>query len=149
MTYFLLRLNYVIYLFDVVTFLILLELHWILVRSNYVQKLHYKIVICLFLTKKWRKITSLLRNLLAGFEDVFKTCSRLYPGVMQRCLRDTLKMYNQVKLFFLTCLRNVFKTFLRHTGKKIIYRRICLVHTPEKFMVSVQNLQEWSNFLKF
>ena len=42
---FLLRHNHVIYLFVVVTFLMTLELCYILVRSNYVLKLRYKMVI--------------------------------------------------------------------------------------------------------
>ena len=47
-----------------------LELRYILVSSNYVQKLRYKMVIiqlCLFVTKKRQKNTQLLRNLLAGW----------------------------------------------------------------------------------
>ena len=43
--YFLSYHNYVIYLFDVVTFLMSSELCYILVRSNYVRKLRYKMVI--------------------------------------------------------------------------------------------------------
>ena len=53
--YFLLRHNYVIYLFDVLMFFMRLELRYILVRSNYVRKLRYKMVIFqlrLFVTKK-------------------------------------------------------------------------------------------------
>ena len=57
--------------------------------------------------------------------------------------------YHQVKLFLLTHLRDVFNTFLRCTTKTVIYRKICLGHTSEKFMVTVQNLQEWQKFLKF
>ena len=52
--------NYVIYLFDVVTFLMTLELRYVLVRSNYILKLRYKMVIFelrLFVTKKWQKHT--------------------------------------------------------------------------------------------
>ena len=44
-TYFLLRQNYVIYLLVVVTFFDKLELRYILVSSNYVLKLRYKMVI--------------------------------------------------------------------------------------------------------
>ena len=43
--YFLLRHNYVIHLFDVLMFFMRLELRYILVRSNYVRKLRYKMVI--------------------------------------------------------------------------------------------------------
>ena len=58
--------------------------------------------------------------------------------------------YHQVKLLFLTCLREVCNTFLRHTPKTVIYRGICLCHTTsEKFIVSAQNLQERKKILKF
>ena len=39
------RQNYVMYLLDVVTFLITFKLRYILVRSNYILKLRYKIEI--------------------------------------------------------------------------------------------------------
>ena len=50
-------------------------------------------------------------------------------------------------------LPDVFNTFLRRTTKTIIYRKICLGHTSEKFMIRVKNFQEWTlwiyrNFLK-
>ena len=77
-------------------------------------------------------------------------CSPPAPSVSTGlCLQDVLKMYHKVKLFLLTRLRDVFNTFLRRTAKKVIYRRICLRHTSEKSMISVQNLQEWSKFLEF
>ena len=76
-------------------------------------------------------------------KNVFKTSSRRLQDVLQRYLQDVFKTYHQVKLFLLTNLRDVFNTFLRRTAKTVIYRRICLGHTSEKFMVSVQNLQEW------
>ena len=82
-------------------------------------------------------------------QDVFKTFSRRLAttssshlqDVLQRCLQDVFKMYHQVKPFFSTRLRDIFNTFLRRTAKTVIYRRICLGLTLEKFMVSVQNLQ--------
>ena len=54
-------------------------------------------------------------------------------------------------------LQDIFRTFWRRfedvSGKyckdDVTYRRICLGHTSEKFMVSVQNLQERQQFLKF
>ena len=82
-------------------------------------------------------------------KNVFKTSSRRLQDVLQRYLQDVFKTYHQVKLFLLTNLRDVFNTFLRRTAKTVIYRRICLGHTSEKFMVSVQNLPEWQKFLKF
>ena len=82
-------------------------------------------------------------------QDVLKTSSRHLQDVLQRYLQDVFKTYHQVKLFLLTNLRDVFNTFLRRTAKTVIYRRICLGHTSEKFMVSVQNLQERQQFLKF
>ena len=74
-------------------------------------------------------------------KNVFKTSSRRFQDVLQRYLQNIFKTYHQVKLFFLTSLRDVFNTFLRCTAKTVIYRRICLGHTSDKFMVSVQNLQ--------
>ena len=70
------------------------------------------------------------------------TSSRRFQDVLQRCLQDVFKTYHQVKLFVLTRLRDVFNTFLKRTAKTVIYRRIYLGHTSEKFMVSVQILQE-------
>ena len=70
-------------------------------------------------------------------EDIFKTSSRRLWDLLQ----DVFKTYHQIKL--LTSLRNVLNKFLRCTAKTVICRRICLGHASEKFMVSVQNLQEW------
>ena len=64
-------------------------------------------------------------------------------------LQDVLKTYDQgkyideYKLLLLTSLRDVFNTFLRRTAKTVIYRKVYLDRTSEKFMFSVQNLQEW------
>ena len=49
-TYFLLCCSYFIYLFDVVTFFMTLELRFILVRSNYIWKQRYNNVPFLFVT---------------------------------------------------------------------------------------------------
>ena len=77
-------------------------------------------------------------------KKVFKKSSRRLHDVLQRYLQDVFKAYHQVKLFLLTRLREVFNTFLRRSfPKTVIYRGICLGNTTsEKFMVSVQNLQE-------
>ena len=77
------------------------------------------------------------------FQDVFKTFWKRLQDILQRCLQDVFKTYHQVKLLLLTDLWEAFNMFLRHTAKMVVYRRICLGHTFEKFMVSVQSLQEW------
>ena len=73
-----------------------------------------------------------------------KTYSRRFKDVLQRYFQDVFKTYHQVKLFLLTCLREVFNTFLRYFfPKTVIYRSICLGNTTsEKFMATVQNLKE-------
>ena len=71
----------------------------------------------------WRRLSSLTS------EDVFKMSSRRLAKASS-------------KLFLLLPLRDAFNTFQRVTAKTVIYRRI-LGHSSEKFMVSVQNLQEW------
>ena len=76
-------------------------------------------------------------------QDVFKTSSRRLAKTSSRHLQDVLKTYHQVKLFLLTSLWEVFTMFVRRTAKTVVYRRIHLGHTSEKFMVSVQNLQGW------
>ena len=88
--------------------------------------------------------TSWSRPIYSSWPYVFKTSSRHLQDVLQRHLQDVFKAYHQVKLFLLTRLREVFNTFLRRSfPKTAIYRGICLGNTTsEKFMVSVQNLQE-------
>ena len=76
-------------------------------------------------------------------QDVFKTSSRRLANTSWRHLQDVLKTYHQVKLFLLTSLWEVFNMFVRRTAKTVVYRRIHLGHTSEKFMVSVNNLQGW------
>ena len=76
-------------------------------------------------------------------QDVFETSSRSLANTSWRHLQDVLKTYHQVKLFLLTSLWEVFNMFVRRTAKTVVYRRIHLGHTSEKFTVSVQNLQEW------
>ena len=85
-------------------------------------------------------------------QDVFKTFWRRLQNVFKtswktssRHLQDVFKTYHQVKLFLLTRLWEAFNTFLRRSfPKTVIYSRgICLGNTTsDKFMVSVQNLQE-------
>ena len=94
-----------------------------------------------------------LQNVLPRrLQDVFKmssrrlakTSSRHLQDVLQRYLQDVFKTYHQVKLFLLTRLWEAFNKFLRCSfPKTIIYRGICPGNTTsDKFMVSVQNLQE-------
>ena len=84
-------------------------------------------------------------------KNVFKTSSRRLQNVFKtswktssRHLQDIFKTYHQVKLFLLTRLWEAFNTFLRRSfPKTVIYRGICPGNTTsDKFMVSVQNLQE-------
>ena len=87
--------------------------------------------------------TSLAKRSSRHLQDAFKTLSRHLQDILQRCLQDVFKTDHQVKMFLLTHLRDVFNTFLKHIAKMVIYRRIFLVHTSEKLMISVQNSQEW------
>ena len=79
-----------------------------------------------------------------SLSDVFKTFWIRLQDVLQRYLQDVFKTYHQVKLCLLTRLWEAFNTFLRLSlPKTIIDRGICLGNTvSDKFMVSVQNLQE-------
>ena len=80
--------------------------------------------------------------------NVFKTSSRRLEkrlqDIFKTSCKDILKTYYQLKLFLLTRLGEAFNTFLRRSfPKTVIYRGICPGNTTsDKFMVSVQNLQE-------
>ena len=91
-----------------------------------------------------RPLQGVFKTSSRRFEDVFKMSSRHLQDVLQRYLQDVFKTYHQVKLFLLTRLWEAFNTFLRRSfPKTVIYRGICLGNTTsDKFMVSVQNLQE-------
>ena len=116
-------------------------------------------VLAIHLQEVFKTFSRHLQDVLQKyFLDIFKTSRRHLEDVLQKCFQDmsrttsrrfedvfktsSRKTYHQVKLFLLTRRRDVFNTFLRHAAKTVIYRRIYLGHTPEKFMVSVQNLQE-------
>ena len=79
-----------------------------------------------------RRLQEVLQKRL---QDIFKTSCK-----------DVLKTFSRrfIKLncFFLICFRDVFSTFLRRTTDGYL-QKVCLGHTFEKFMVSVQNLLEW------
>ena len=74
------------------------------------------------------------------FQDVLKTNKCLLG-----CLQGFFMTY-QVNLFLLTRFWDVFNTFLRRAANTVIYRRICLSHTPDKFTVSVQNFSSFHFF---
>ena len=76
-----------------------------------------------------------------------KTSARHLQDVLQIYLQHVFKTYHQVKLFLLTCLQEVFNTFLRRSfPKPVIYRGICLGNnTFEKFIVSTKFAREIKN----
>ena len=81
-------------------------------------------------------------------QDVFKTSSgRLWKRLQDifKTSSRRLQRYLEVELFLLTRLWEAFNTFLRVSfPKTIIYWGIYPGNTTsDKFMVSVQNLQEW------
>ena len=85
-----------------------------------------------------RRLQNVLQKRL---QCIFKTPSKCLQDVLQRCLQDVFKTYHQIKLFLLARLQDVFNKFLKRTAKTVVYSRICLGHTSEKFMVSARNLQ--------
>ena len=94
-----------------------------------------------YVLKTFSKTSS--KNVFKTSSRRLQTLSRHLQDILQRCLQDVFKTHHQVKLFLLTHLRDVFNTFLKHIAKMVVYRRIFLVHTSEKLMVSVKNSQEW------
>ena len=74
-------------------------------------------------------------------QDVIKSFSRRLANTSWRHLQDVLKTYHQVKLFLLTILWEVFNVSVKCTAKTVVYTRIHLGHTSEKFMVIAENLQ--------
>ena len=90
-------------------------------------------------------------------QQVFKTSSRCLAkissrhlqDVLQRCLQHIFNTYHHVKVVLSTRLREVFNEFLRRNAKAVVYRRICLGHIAEKFMVSMQNCKSDKNFSSF
>ena len=60
-------------------------------------------------------------------QDVFKTLSRRFQDIFKRSYKDAFKMFWS-RIIRLNCLPS---------------SRVCLGHTSEKFMVSVENLQVW------
>ena len=93
-----------------------------------------------------RRLQDAFKTFWRRFEDVLKTKE---TQTVSRRFQDVSLSYTVLVKKFSRCPQDVFTTFLRRTAKTVIYRRICLGHTFEKFKVSVQNLQEWQQFLKF
>ena len=94
----------------------------------------------------WRRLQGVFKP---SSRHLAKASSKRDQDVLQKCLQEVFKRYHQVKLFLLTRLWDVFSTFLKCTARTVIYWRICLGHTSDKFMVSVETLQDWIKFLKF
>ena len=87
--------------------------------SRYLQDVLPRCVQGAFRTSSRRLAKTSWRHL----QDAFKTFWRPLQDVLQRLLQDVFKTYHQVN-----CLPR---------------SRICLGHTSEKFMVSVESLQMW------
>ena len=111
----------------------------VLIKTNiFVLVMHLQDIFKMF-SRRLAKASS--RHL----QDVFKTSSRRLTKMSSRHLPDAFKTYNQVKLLLLTRLQDeIFNMFLRRIAKTIIYIKIFPGHTSEKFMVDVQNFQEWT-----
>ena len=56
------------------------------------------------------------RRLPRRLQDIFKLSSRRLPDILQKYLQGVFMTFDQVKLFLLTSLREVFNTFLRRTA---------------------------------
>ena len=88
-------------------------------------------------------------------QDVFKTsCQdvllRRLQDVLQKRLQDIVKttsrrLQKRLQDIFKTSCKDAFKMFWRRIIRLncLPSSRICLGHTSEKFMVSVENLQVW------
>ena len=76
-------------------------------------------------------------------QNVFKTSSRRLAKTSSRHLQDVLQ--KRLQDIFKTSCKDAFKMFWRRIIRLncLPSSRICLGHTSEKFMVSVENLQVW------
>ena len=88
-----------------------------------------------------------LRRLQDSYKNVFKTSSRhlrdVLPKTSSKRLQDVL--HECLQDIFKTSCKDVFKTFSRRIIRLnfLPRSRICLGHTSEKFLVSVENLLVW------
>ena len=78
------------------------------------------------------------RHLQKRFQDIFKTFWKRLQGVFKTSSR-------RLQDIFKTSCKDAFKMFWRRIIRLncLPSSRICLGHTSEKFMVSVENLQVW------
>ena len=87
-----------------------------------------------------------------GFEDIFKTSPRRLQYICKtscqsvfkafsKCLQDVLQ--KRLRDIYKTSSKDLFKTFSRRIIRLncLPRSRICLGHTSEKFMISVENLK--------
>ena len=70
-------------------------------------------------------------------EDVFKTSSRRLAKLSSRHLQDVFNVYHQAKLFFKMSYGE------DDVVRRWLDKKNCLGHSSGKFLVSVQNFQEW------
>ena len=108
----------------------------------------------------FRRLQSVLQNSLQDIfttscQDFLKTSSKRLHDVLQKRLQDIFKtssrhiqdvfnaFWRPLQDIFKKSFKDVFKTVLRRIIKLNCFRRsrICLNHTSEKFIVSVENLQ--------
>ena len=109
-----------------------------------------------------KRVQDIFQTSSRSSEDVFKTfqessrslaktSSRRLAKVSSRHLQDILKTYSR-HLGKISSKRfqdiSSSETVLvnkssRSIAKTVIYKRICLGHTSQKFMVIVQNLKQW------
>ena len=114
-------------------------------QDQYIRLGHVFKTSCKNVFKTFRRcLQDVFKSSSRRLQNVFKTSSTNLQDFLQRYLQDVFKAYDQVKLFFLTCLWEEFNTLLgRSFPKTVIHRGICVGDTTsEKFMVSAQNLQE-------
>ena len=103
----------------------------VLIKTNM-----FTLALCLQKTSSRRLQDVLVKTnifvLAIRLQDVFKTFSRRLQDVLQKRLQDIFK----------TSCKDVFKTFSRRIIRLncLPRSRICLGHTFEKFMVTVENL---------
>ena len=95
-----------------------------------------------FQTKTSFSCKKIFKTSSRHLREIFEKSSRRPAKMSSRRFRDVSSSYSVLVIKFSRCLQDAFTTFLRRTAKTVIYRKICLGHTSEKFMVSVQNLQE-------
>ena len=88
------------------------------------------------------------KTILGCLQDVLKMSCQEVLKTSSRSLEDVFKTYHQVKLFLLTRFQN--ETYLKRFWD-VLQRRLSIekFEISEKFMVSVQTLQESQMFLKF